>query len=242
MAPMLFTLRISLPDRPGTLGSIATAFGQGGANILVLDVVDSEAGVAIDDMIVEAPEGMQMALLLARQVVPGLVVEDLRPLEAFQDHMAPLEVAAALSEAGGRGAVLEVLVERLPEALRSDWSVVLTADDRRVRVLASSIGAPSMAEVRTSWLPLDGARRLPPASWMPASWTAGPAARDGQGKFELVGAPLFDGHTVALVGRRSGPKYRNSELTALGLLARIAASCDAGEPLPGLPSSSEAAL
>lgn len=238
---MLFTLRITIPDRPGTLGAMATAFGQGGANILTLDVVDNQAGVAVDDLLVEAPEGMQKALQMAARMVPGLVVEELRPVDAFQDLMSPLELAAALAEAQLGKCVLTTLVERLPEALRSDWCVILSAGEPEVTVLASSLGAPSLAGVRSTWLPLDRAQRLPPASWMPSSWTAGPAARDGQGKFELVGAPLFDGHTVALVGRRSGPKYRNSELTALGLLARIAASCDAGEPLAGLPNSSEAA-
>lgn len=228
---MLFTLRISLPDRPGTLGSLATAFGQGGANILTLDVVDSDAGTAVDDMLVEAPEGMQSALRLANQMVPGLVVEDLRPVEAFQDHMSAMQLAAALVDADEGQAVLDLLVERLPEALRSDWCVVLSSAEPRVRVLASSIGAPSMAEVTMPWLPLGGARRLPPAGWMPSSWTEGPAAREGQGKFELAAAPILDGRSATLIGRRSGPQYRNSELSEFELLARIASSCRTTEEL-----------
>jgi hypothetical protein len=220
MGRMLFNLRISLPDRPGTLGSVATAFGQGGANILTLDVVDNDAGVAVDDMVIEAPEGMQLALRLANQVVPGLVVEELRPLEAFQDLMSPLELVAALVET--RESVLDLFVERLPEALRSDWCVVLSAGPGEVTVVASSIGAPSLAGVGSSWLPIDRAQRLPLASWMPASWREGPAARDGQGKFELAAAPVFDPGTAALIGRRNGPQYRNSELVEFGLLARVA--------------------
>lgn len=221
---MLFTLRISIPDRPGTLGSVATAFGEGGANILTLDVVDHQSGIAVDDLLVEAPEGMRSALEIATRLVPGLVVEELRPLEAFQDLMSPLELAAALSEARHQRCVLDTLVERLPEALRSDWCVILSAGDGEVEVLSSSLGAPSLAGVKPSWLPLDKVRRLPPASWMPASWTAGPAARDGQGKFELAAAPIFGSPTVALIGRRKGPQYRNSELKEFGLLARVATS------------------
>lgn len=221
---MLFTLRISLPDRPGTLGSVATAFGKGGANILTLDVVDSAAGVAVDDLLVEAPEGMQQALRIAAELVPGLVVEELRPLEAFRDMLSPLELAAAMAETQNPNAVLDVLVERLPEALRSDWCVVLSAGNDEVNVMGSSLGAPSLAGVSSSWLPLEGAMRLPPADWMPESWVAGPAARDGQGKFELAAAPLFDSNTAALIGRRKGPQYRNSELVEFGLLARIATS------------------
>src|SRR5687767_3038046 len=129
MTAMLFTLRISLPDRPGTLGSVATAFGKGGANILTLDVVDSGSGVAVDDLLVEAPEGMQRALHIATEMVHGLVVEELRPLEAFQDLMSPLELAAALSESQHQKCVVNTLVERLPEAMRSDWCVILSAGE-----------------------------------------------------------------------------------------------------------------
>jgi hypothetical protein len=227
MAEMLFTLRISLPDRPGTLGSVATAFGKGGANILTLDIVDSGSGTAVDDLLVEAPEGMQKALRIASEMVPGLVVEELRPLEAFQDLMSPLQVAAALSESQQRRCVVNILVDRLPEAMRSDWCVILSAGNPEVNVVASGLGAPSLAGVVSSWLPLEGATRLSPASWMPRSWTEGPASRDGQGKFELAAAPVFDASTVALIGRRKGPQYRNSELVDLGLLCRIATSSQA---------------
>ncbi|MGH2717862.1 MAG: ACT domain-containing protein, partial [Actinomycetota bacterium] len=55
--PLIFALRISLPDLPGTLGRVASAFGTGGVNILTMDVVDREDGTAIDDLRVEAPSG-----------------------------------------------------------------------------------------------------------------------------------------------------------------------------------------
>lgn len=218
---MLFSIRISLPDRPGTLGAVATAFGQGRANILTLDIVES-GGVAVDDLVVDAPEGMREALRRATEAVPGLVVEELRPLEAFQDYMSPLELAAALAE-GAKPAV-ETLVERLPEALRADWCIVLRRLEQGVEILGSGLGAPSLAEATAPWLPLHRPVRLPPADWMPASWIAGPASRDGQGKFELAAAPLFDASTALLVGRRKGPQFRTSELQQLGLLARVAAA------------------
>ena len=52
------------------------------------------------------------------------MVEEIRPLEAFRDIMSPLELAAALAE--GTRPLIATLVERLPEALRADWCVVLT--------------------------------------------------------------------------------------------------------------------
>jgi len=218
---MLFSLRISLPDRPGSLGAVATAFGQGGANILTLDIVES-GGVAVDDLVVEAPEGMQEALRRATAAVPGLVVEEIRPLEAFRDIMSPLELAAALAE--GALPLIATLVERMPEALRADWCVVLTGGVDGVKVLGAGFGAPSLADVKVPWLPLEGPTRLPAADWMPASWTLGPGSRDGLGKFELAAAPLFDSSSALLMGRRKGPQFRTSELEQLGLLARIAAA------------------
>jgi hypothetical protein len=219
---MLFTLRLSLPDIPGTLGAVATAFGRGGANILTLDVIERENGLAVDDLTVEAPEGMQEALRLAAEDVPGLSVEELRPVDAFRDVMAPLDLAAAVAEA--EEPVVDILVERLPEALWADWSVVLTAGPTGLQVLGSSIGAPSVSEMETPWIPLKGPTRLAVAAWMPPSWRVGPGTRMGQGKFELAAAPLFGQYSAVLVGRRKGPHFRKTELTQLGLLARIAAA------------------
>jgi hypothetical protein len=225
---LLFTLRISLPDIPGTLGAVATAFGKGGANILTLDVIEREGGLAVDDLTVEAPEGMQEALRLAVEEVPGLSVEELRPVEAFRDVMEPLDLAVALAEA--EEPVVAILVERLPEALWADWCVVLTVGPAGLQVLGSSIGAPSVAEMQTPWIPVQGPTRLPVAGWMPPSWRAGPAARTGQGKFELAAAPLFGPYSAVLVGRRKGPHFRKTELTQLGLLARIASAAVARSP------------
>jgi hypothetical protein len=218
---VLFSLRISLPDRPGTLGAVATAFGRGGANILTLEIVES-GGVAVDHLVVEAPEGMQEAIRLATQAVPGLAVEEIRPVEAFRDVMSPLQLAAVLAE--GVHPAIAMLVERLPEALRADWCVVLSHGIDGLQILGASLGAPSLTDVKTPWLPLQSPTRLPAAEWMPPSWTLGPAARNGLGKFELAAAPLFDAHSAVLVGRRKGPQFRASELEQLGLLARIAAA------------------
>jgi hypothetical protein len=218
---MLFTLRICIPDLPGTLGAVATAFGKGGANILTLDVIERDGGLAVDDLTVEAPEGMQEALRLAHLVVPGLTVEELRPVDAFRDLMAPLDLAAVLLETEESPA--RVLVERLPEALWSDWCVIVSEAPDGLRVIDASIGAPSMKGVETPWLPLQSAKRLPLAEWMPPAWREGPASRNGQGKFELAAAPIFDTSAV-MVGRRKGPHYRAAELSQLGLLARIASA------------------
>lgn len=220
---MLFTLRISIPDQPGTLGTVASAFGNGGANILTLDVIEREDGFAVDDLYVEAPAGMQNPLQHAIEAVPGLVVEDVRPAEAFRDMLAAMELAAVLTEVDPTEAVAK-LVENLPDSLWANWSIALVGGPGKPEVLASSIGAPSMADITTPWMPLEAPRRLATSHWTPAGIP--PETRDqwGQAEMQLVAAPLFDGNSAVLVGRRSGPRFRNAELRQLGQLARIAAA------------------
>jgi ACT domain-containing protein len=51
----LFKLQVSLPDRPGSLGMLASAIGSAGADIRGLEVVKSENGTGYDDIIVAVP-------------------------------------------------------------------------------------------------------------------------------------------------------------------------------------------
>ncbi|MGI8426137.1 MAG: amino acid-binding protein [Actinomycetota bacterium] len=229
---MLFTLRISIPDQPGTLGAVASAFGNGGANILTLDVVEREDGFAVDDLYVEAPAGMQKALQSAIEAVPGLAVEDVRPAEAFRDMLASMELAAVLAETAGADAVGK-LVENLPDALWANWSVALIGGPDKPEVLASSIGAPSMADITTPWLPLEAPRRLATSHWAPPGLPVETRDQWGQAEMQLVAAPLYNSNSAVLVGRRSGPRFRNAELRQLGQLSRIAAAVSSSKaPTP----------
>src|SRR5688572_21507958 len=73
--PMLYTLRVSLPDQPGVLGALALALGRRGVNIVTLDVIERTDGIAVDDLMVEAPEGTTEALRHAAEAVPSAFVE-----------------------------------------------------------------------------------------------------------------------------------------------------------------------
>jgi ACT domain-containing protein len=54
-AMALFKLQISLPDRPGSLGMLASAIGSAGADIRELVVLKSEDGTGYDDITVAVP-------------------------------------------------------------------------------------------------------------------------------------------------------------------------------------------
>ena len=69
---MSFLLRVVLPDRPGSLGAVATALGTAGADILGVNVVERSPGHAVDDLAVELPSGRPPDVLItAAESVPG---------------------------------------------------------------------------------------------------------------------------------------------------------------------------
>ncbi len=51
----LFRVEISLPDRPGSLGLLASAIGAAGADIRGLNVIKSEDGRGYDEVTVAVP-------------------------------------------------------------------------------------------------------------------------------------------------------------------------------------------
>ena len=50
-----FKLEIALPDRPGSLGAVASAIGFAGGDIRGLQVLKSESGRGYDEIIVAIP-------------------------------------------------------------------------------------------------------------------------------------------------------------------------------------------
>ena len=218
---MYFSMRISLPDRPGMLGAMATALSDGGANIVALDVIDREEGEAVDDLVVEAPGGLAEALRRSAEDVSGVIVEAIQPMDAWRDPITPMELAAELVE-GEPSDVLSKLVTGLPVALWATWAFVIRAGDKMPEVLDATPGAPSLDNVGTPWMPLDSPRRFAHALWMPLAW------RMGRLGYQAAAAPYRDKDTALLLVRRVGPRFRPSELRQLGLIARLAAAAEQG--------------
>jgi len=226
---LLFNMRISLPDTPGSLGALATALGEGGANILTLDVVDKEDGYAVDDLSVEAPQGLEKALKTVSEQIPGALVEDVRPIDTFRDILAPIEMAGVLAETQP-ASVTSVLVRYLPDALWAGWCALIQDGGEYGNVIEQSIDCPDLSELQTPWLPLLGARRLAPGRWMPSRWTMGATAQPGIGTPELAAAPFGPDGTTIVIGRQAGPRFRTSEVKQLGFLAKMATAVLAPKP------------
>jgi hypothetical protein len=188
---MAFLLRIALPDRPGALGSVATALGTVGADIVSLDVVERSADRAVDDLVVELPlGGLADALVSAAASVPGVRVVSIRPYAAMVDPYRELELLDAI--VADPIDADPILADGLVRIFRAGWCLVVSfTGANTAKVDAASQAAPEQTE-----LPFSGPIRratgfatLP--QWAPQPWhTLGT---------ELAVSPL--GERAVLVGR-----------------------------------------
>jgi ACT domain-containing protein len=76
----LFKLQITLPDRPGSLGAVASAIGFAGGDIRSLVVLRSEDGRGVDDMTVAIPGSDPADLLGVLSDIGGVEVLSIAPV------------------------------------------------------------------------------------------------------------------------------------------------------------------
>ena len=76
----LFKLQITLPDRPGSLGAVASAIGFAGGDIRSLVVLRSEDGRGVDDMTVAIPGNDPADLLGVLSDIGGVEVISINPV------------------------------------------------------------------------------------------------------------------------------------------------------------------
>lgn len=210
---MAFLLRITLPDRPGALGAVASALGTVGADIVSLDVVQRAADRAVDDLVIDLPRGgLADALITAAQSVDGVTVESIRPYAAVLDTDRELELLEAIVTDPADAA--QTLCDGVVRVFRAGWALLLgPAEQPPVPVTAASLAAPAVTELHIAW-PVEKASAfdvLP--DWAPRSWR--------NVGTELVWCPL--GERAVLVGRPA-MRWLPAEVARLAYLCGIAAS------------------
>lgn len=222
-ADVAYLIRVRLPDRPGSLGSLAVALGSVDADILGVDVVERGSGGAVDDLVVELPTGGQPEkLLVAASRVAGARVLSVQPYPLGLDIHR--ELALVEDVAADPARALDLLVGHAPELFRSGWAVALgPGSGGPPTVIAVSPAGPGdlamAARPALPWYPPEKPVRLDPeATWIPASWQR--MATD------LAAAPVGRGGRALLLGRPGGPEFLDSEVMRLGHLASIVGMVD----------------
>jgi hypothetical protein len=118
-------MRIWLPDAPGALGAVAAEIGAVKGNVVGLEVLEREAGVAIDELVVELPDDPGAVDAVCRGVrnVPGVGVEEVTELhaEARDREDSVLAAAAAILQAATPHAAMHALTGHLMALFDLSW-------------------------------------------------------------------------------------------------------------------------
>jgi hypothetical protein len=75
----LFKIQLALPDRPGSLGAVASAIGFAGGDIRSLVVLRTEEGRGIDDFTIAVPGSDPTDLLSVLSAIGGVEVISVTP-------------------------------------------------------------------------------------------------------------------------------------------------------------------
>ncbi|MGJ7906305.1 amino acid-binding protein [Actinopolyspora sp. H202] len=210
---MSFLIRVQVPDRPGALGSVASALGEIEADILSVDVVERSSEAAIDDLIVELPSGrLPDVLITAAESVEGVRVDAVRPYAGILDTHRELELVEEIAAEPERG--LQLFAEGVPRIIRSGWAMIFGSRAGGPEHLAASTSAPEDEYLWLPWMPLPRATVLNgDESWVPDTWK--------ELGTELAATPIGKPDLVLLAGRPGGPMFRTSEVARLAHLAGI---------------------
>ena len=211
-----FLLRIVLPDRPGSLGLVASALGTVGADIVSLDVIERRPGFAVDDLVVELPPGrLPDSMISAIVSVHGVRVESIRPYAAAFDANRELELIDALID--NPEEQLARMATGVTRIFRAGWTLVLgppncESEGDPARVLARSSAAPEIDTVYAPWWPPTSAHTLDGPQSIDGGWSSDNA--------EVAVTPLGD---LALVVGRPATPWLPGELARLSHLTGIIA-------------------
>ena len=197
-------MRVWLPDRPGALGAVASRIGAVRGDIVGIDVLERNGGVAIDEFGVVLSDA-ELLPLLVREVeeVDGCRVEHVTVVSHFPDPRLDALVSVALvCGAHDASALQKTLATYAGSAFRADWVAVMHGEE----VLAAYGNPPADAYLIA----------------LVEDAVASPAVNSGlTGSDDLAAAPLPVVGAVLLVGR-TGNEFRDRERAQLLALARIA--------------------
>src|SRR3954451_5483744 len=99
-------LRVELPDRPGALAKVAAVIAAHGGNLIGIDVQEVEAESAIDELVVDVPDGVDLTALrdALLESGAGVLVSHQAGAQQVDPVLRSLRWACAMVAAGPSGA------------------------------------------------------------------------------------------------------------------------------------------
>lgn len=197
---MLLRLRISVPDRPGSLGQVTRALGIAGADIIQVIVLERGDGRAVDDFTVHWPDAAPREYLAQSLAgIPGVEVEAVWSTREAPGTYPELEILKFLTTAGDRA--LATLIDSMPVLFSADWAAAATERDH-TEIIYSSWRAPDAIP-----FPLDTPSR--------------PTASTTETGLHLITAPLPPLALTLVLARAEGPDFHRIEVHRLTRILEI---------------------
>lgn len=209
MAPV-FLIRVTLPDRPGSLGAVATAIGRINGDINAVEIVEKGMGIVVDDFIVDLPPNqLPETIVTACQNLDGVHVEWISRYPEGGGLQSDLEALERMTADPVNAA--EILASLCPVVFRSHFAALIRVENGRPRPTYTTTLAPELdGEAVQNFSPFDRTHRID----LPANWTP------GWGETTVVVAPLTQDRVIA-IGRVGGPTFMDSEIARLHHLAAL---------------------
>ncbi|MGA0878979.1 MAG: ACT domain-containing protein [Ilumatobacteraceae bacterium] len=198
-------VRLWLPDVPGTLGRVAAAIGRASGDVTGIEILERGAGMAIDELLVELPDGASVDDMVTEiSRVEGVAVEDVHPVapDRSDQSVLALEVAASIMEVPAP-VRLQHMSDRVCDMLEAEWCAVLRTGEGIPAAVAGDV--PDLAWVVAF---LDGTRHL----------ETGETVQTTLGDVAWAWIPEIPG---AVVCQRQKRSFRWRERQHLRLIARI---------------------
>jgi hypothetical protein len=196
---MILRVRVSLPDRPGSLGGVAGAMGFAGADILQVVVLERANERALDDFIVAWPSRSPVSSLCDELTgLPGAQVVGVWHIDEAPEDFDDVALVERLATDPVRG--LAALVESVPGIFSADWAALLDAG----------------AVVQAS-------RRVPARFEPPGPPGASPQAFTAENGTRFAAVPMDQTRTL-VVARTVAPPFHPTEVERLAQLVVIAAA------------------
>ncbi|MCP2336416.1 amino acid-binding protein [Actinomadura rupiterrae] len=205
---MLLRIRVRLPDRPGSLASVARTLGAAGADVVQMAVLERDAGRALDDFTVAWPAGAATAGLRdGLTAVPGVMVIGIWPTVEPQGAHPDASLLGQLAADPVRGAM--TLADAVPALLSAEWAGLADGPS----LIYGSFGAPEAAP--------DGGRLGPSRA----------RAFDGDDGVHYAACPVSDGLDLVVARGGEAPPFHRTEVFRLDQLVAAARAVLAAAPV-----------
>ncbi|WP_436775718.1 ACT domain-containing protein [Yinghuangia sp. YIM S09857] len=213
---MLFRLRVSLPDRPGSLARVTHTFGSAGADVLQMTVLERETGRAVDEFTVAWPGDRPIGRLVeSLEGLAGVRVDGCWAAGEVPGASPELDVLGQIARDPGRA--VATLVDASPALFHAAWAV-------------ATRGGKPRSVVHASWQS-PGVPRLPTVTPLRPLALAFDHDLHGPDVFGAA-APIGLSWLTLFVVRTEGPAFHRTELERLGRLIDVVQGVLGTRPRP----------